>query len=42
MDATQFPKTNRTLAEVLAESAALIDEFILERQQYPLTPRGQR
>jgi hypothetical protein len=32
MNKKQFPETNRTLAEVLAESRALIDEFLQDRQ----------
>jgi hypothetical protein len=36
MDAHQFPETSRTFTEVLIESAALIDEWIRDRQQHPL------
>ncbi|TDW50986.1 hypothetical protein EDF52_10274 [Curtobacterium sp. PhB42] len=37
-----YPKTSRpTWDEVLAESARLIDDFITQRQQWPLTQKGQ-
>lgn len=36
MDAHPFPKTNRTLTEVLAESAEILDEWVRTRQQWPI------
>jgi hypothetical protein len=36
-----FPETNRTLTEVLAESAAILDEWVRTRQQWP-TSKEQR
>lgn len=41
MDAYQFPKTNRTLTDVLTESAEILDEWVRTRQQWP-TGKEQR
>lgn len=42
MDAQQFPKTSRrTLDEVMAESARILDAWVRERQQWPTYPKGQ-
>lgn len=42
MDAQQFPKTSRsrTLDEVMAESARILDAWVRERQEWPTYPKG--
>lgn len=43
MDRQQFPKTSRrTLDDVIAESARLLDEFVQQRQQWPIRKEPSR
>lgn len=43
MDRQQFPKTSRrTLDEVIAESARILDEFVRSRQQWPTSQEPSR
>ena len=42
MTTHSYRETSRpTWDEVLAESAAILDDFITQRQQWPLHPKGQ-
>lgn len=42
MDALQFQEiTSRTFDEVLAESVAILDQWVKDRRQHPLTSGRQ-